>query len=131
MPCDSPTTLCAVSKLRLHTILTLLLALQTSLGQFLRAGMLRSHFLDDLFDHVNLQPTLFSETVSMVSVQTFRAEYALGLDRSPAEPAWTARDRLFLDRPISFESLVCQLLLIVTQLSWHPFLSVSSAPSGV
>ena len=88
------TTLCAVSKLRLHTILThtirlLLVALQIILRQCQRAGMLCvrqlhlrcSHILDDCFDHVNLPPTLFSETVSMESVQTSRAECALGLDR--------------------------------------------------
>ena len=32
----------------------------------------------------------------------------------------------FLDRPIAFESLVCQLPQIVSQLSWHPFLSAFS-----
>ena len=76
-----------------------------------------SPVLDHCFDHVNLQPTLFSETVSMVSVQTSRAEYALGLERSPPEPAWTSHNRLFLVRPIAFESLFCQLPLIVSQLS--------------
>ena len=47
---------------------------------------------------------------------------------SPSEPA--SLDRLFLDRPIVFESLVCQLPQTVSQLSWLPFLSVSSAPSA-
>ena len=86
--CDLQTMLFAVSKVRLHTILTLLVALQTILGQCQRAGMLCVHqlqlrcgrVLDDCFDHVNLQPTLLSETMSMVSAQTSRAEYARGLN---------------------------------------------------
>ena len=86
--CDLQTMLFAVSKVRLHTILTLLVALQTILGQRQRAGTLCvrrlqlrcGNSLDDGFDHVNLQPTLLSETMSMVPAQTSRAEYARGLN---------------------------------------------------
>ena len=38
--CDIHTTLCAVSKLHLHTILTFLVVVQTILGQCRRAGVL-------------------------------------------------------------------------------------------
>ena len=48
----------------------------------------------------------------------------------PSEPASISRDRLSLDRPIVFESLVCQLPQTMSQLSWFPFLSASSAPSA-
>ena len=87
--CDNHTTLCSVSTLRLrgtliHTIRQILVALSIIFDQHQRAGLLcvrrlqlrRGGILDDWFDHVNLQPTLFSETVSMVLVRTSRAEYA-------------------------------------------------------
>ena len=45
----------------------------------------------------------------MVSVQTSRAEYALKSFRTSLD----LHDRLFLERPIAFESLVYQLPLIV------------------
>ena len=114
----------AAFKLHLHTILTLLLVLQTILGQCQRAGMLCVrqlrciHVLGDCFGHASSQPTLFSETVSMVSVDTSRAECALDHDRSPSEPIWTSRNRLSFDRPIASVSLVCQLLSSLLHFFW-------------
>ena len=75
----------AMSTLRVRTTLTLLVALQTGVGQRRREGILCarhlqlrcSHFLYDCFLHARSQPTLFSE---MVSVQTSRAECARGHD---------------------------------------------------
>ena len=85
--CDIHTTLCAVPKHHVHTTLTLLVVLQTILGQSMRARMLRvrqlqlrgSHVLGDCVSHASSQP-IFSETVSMVPVQTSRAECALDHD---------------------------------------------------
>ena len=69
---------------------------------------------------MNLRPSWFSS----------RAEWDPDICCSPSEPASISRDHLSLDRPIVFESHVCQLPQTVSQLSWFPFLSVSSAPSA-
>ena len=75
-------------------------------------------------------PTLFSETASMVLVETCLAEWHPDIGCSPSEPASISRDRLSLDRLIVFESLVCQVPQTASQLSWLPLLSVSSATSA-
>ena len=91
--CDNRTTLCSVIKLRFRTTLTLtihqlLVVVQTTLGQSQRVAMLCVHnlqlrcdrILGDCFGHTNLKQAFFSETVSMVSVQTSRAVCARGFD---------------------------------------------------
>ena len=82
-----------------------------------------------VFDHVNLRSTLFSETVSMVLVRTSQTEWHPDMGCSPSEPASISHDLFFffflslsLDRPIVFDSLVCQLPQTVPELSWLPFL---------
>ena len=123
--CDNHTMLCSVSKLRLRTILThtirlIRVALQTVLGQCLCAGKLCvrrlqlccNRVLDGLFDHMNLQPTLFSETVSMVSVHT-----------SPSEPAWTSHERLFLDHPSRLETSSDRFIVVMAPISFSEFSS--------
>ena len=56
----------------------------------------------------------------MVLVRTSWAEYALDIDCTLSEPAWTSLDRLALDQPIVFESFVCQRPLVVAQLFMAP-----------
>ena len=68
--------------------------------------------------------------LSLVSVQTSQAECAFDHDWSPPEPIWASRNRLSLDQPIVSVSFVCQLLMIASQLSRHPFLLMSSASLG-
>ena len=123
--CDSRTMLCSVSTLRLLSILR---------HWWFCKQILVDICVQECCVYVNFTCDVvasFSETVSTVLVRTSRAVCAPDIYCSPSRLTWISLVRLSLNPPTRFEPLCCPLPQTSSQLSSHPFLSVSSAASAL